>query len=629
MENIIPEVGTISTPNEKPPDDEPVRRKPPIIEAILSELGFGWFQVRMIVILGVAHSTDTMETIIQAILGPSLRCDWRLSADYIALLTSLVFLGSCIGAVPLGYAADVFGRRSVCLLSCLVLMYLSWLCAISPTFAWIASLRFISGLFIGGVLTAGSSLISETMPSKFQAPGQLITNNFEALIGVLTAGIGLGCLEGGLNWRIFVFFTTAPLALCAIFLVFFTPESPVYLYCKKQNIEAAEVLDKIAVANGRISKDAIKNFSFLGRILEADETEDFRISKIGIKEVYTLLIRRRPWLLPLLLILNFAWGFIIYGGTTILPVELATGPRTCLQNLGTLNVTILQPIQQTPGGAPFECCKPLPSGGLLSLPLAYSLVALFKQKLPIAQMVAFLITAILLFIQGSLKLDGDSASLFIPICTEEHELLAGDRSFCMPASIHNIFFFAARGVAAAGNGLIGIYSSNIYQARVRSLATGLCAAAFRLGILAAPYVGQVLLQDRSTLEAIMTFVGIAIVGAIGSLLLPKLRVMHTASNSSSTGTRRNLPPLRSLFHTPSAADFSGNLPRSSRIPSSTKPATNAPITVDLSMDPGVSVIGHTYQELRRREQDARRPGNGELVIHEDFVPRNAKFEVDA
>lgn len=103
------------------------------------------------------------------------------------------------------------------------------------------------------------------------------------------------------------------------------------------------------------------------------------------------------------------------------------------------------------------------------------------------------------------------------------------KSFCMPALAYNIIFFVTRGVASAGNGLIGIYSSNIYQARVRSLASGLCAAAFRLGILTAPYVGQVLLQNRSTLVAILTFAAVAIAGAIGSLLLPKLRVLHTVS----------------------------------------------------------------------------------------------------
>lgn len=332
--------------------EEPVfHRKPPIVETILHELGFGRYQARMILILGVAHATDTMETIIQAIVGPSLRCYWRLSPDYVALLTTLVFLGSCIGAVPLGYASDVYGRRSMCLLSCMVLMYLSWMCSIAPTYTWIAALRFLSGLFIGGVLTSGSALLSETMPSNWQATGQLITNNFEALVGVITAAIGLGCLKAGLNWRFFVFFTTAPLALCVIGLTFFTRESPVFLYCKKKTIGAAQVLDEIAITNklmpkqqpARVVDDIGEevnsdihwtsgySFSFIGRLKDVDEAEDFRVSKVGAKEVYTLLVRRLPCLLPLLLILNFLWGFILYGGTTILPVELAATPRTCLQ----------------------------------------------------------------------------------------------------------------------------------------------------------------------------------------------------------------------------------------------------------------------------------------------------------
>uniref|UniRef100_A0A0R3THZ7 Aa_trans domain-containing protein n=1 Tax=Rodentolepis nana TaxID=102285 RepID=A0A0R3THZ7_RODNA len=72
----------------------------------------------------------------------------------------------------------------------------------------------------------------------------------------------------------------------------------------------------------------------------------------------------------------------------------------------------LQPTEQTSSGAVFECCKPLrqegyksllisASGGILSLPLAYSLVAIFKQNLPVAQLVTFLITGVLLFIQVS------------------------------------------------------------------------------------------------------------------------------------------------------------------------------------------------------------------------------------
>ena len=97
----------------------------------------------------------------------------------------------------------------------------------------------------------------------------------------------------------------------------------------------------------------------------------------------------------------------------------------------------------------------------------------------------------------------------------------------MPSTISNVLFFITRAVSAAGNGLTGIYASNVFQTRVRSLASGLCAAAFRLGILTAPYVGQILLQDRSEQIAILTFALVGVGGALGSLALPKTRARYT------------------------------------------------------------------------------------------------------
>lgn len=104
----------------------------------------------------------------------------------------------------------------------------------------------------------------------------------------------------------------------------------------------------------------------------------------------------------------------------------------------------------------------------------------------------------------------------------------------MPATVSNVLFFITRGVSAAGNGLTGIYASNVFQTRVRSLASGLCAAAYRLGILTAPYVGQILLQDRSALLAILTFALVAVAGALGSLILPKTRAPYSVRKYSPT-----------------------------------------------------------------------------------------------
>ncbi len=93
----------------------------------------------------------------------------------------------------------------------------------------------------------------------------------------------------------------------------------------------------------------------------------------------------------------------------------------------------------------------------------------------------------------------------------------------MPATVMNIIFFGIRAVAAAGCGITGIYASSVFQARVRSLTSGLCATAFRLGILTAPYLGQVFLQQQSALVAILLFALAAIIGGAFSIFLPKLR----------------------------------------------------------------------------------------------------------
>ncbi|VDD84056.1 unnamed protein product [Mesocestoides corti] len=93
----------------------------------------------------------------------------------------------------------------------------------------------------------------------------------------------------------------------------------------------------------------------------------------------------------------------------------------------------------------------------------------------------------------------------------------------MPPTAANAVFFAIRAAAAAGCGITGLYTSNVYQSRVRSLATGLCAAAFRLGILAAPYLGQVFLQQRSALAAILLFALTALFGAAFAVCLPRVR----------------------------------------------------------------------------------------------------------
>ncbi|VDP96844.1 unnamed protein product [Trichobilharzia regenti] len=161
--------------------------KGPMQHKLLDQLGFGWYQVRVIIIVGMPQATDTMETLIQAILGPTLRCEWNMSSDYVALLTTLVFLGICIGSPPIGYLSDRLGRKDLNVVCFLALIHMTWLYAISPTYTWLATLRSISGLYIGGLLTAGCSMISEVYWST------TCLFVFDSFIALYVTGIGLGC----------------------------------------------------------------------------------------------------------------------------------------------------------------------------------------------------------------------------------------------------------------------------------------------------------------------------------------------------------------------------------------------------------------------------------------------------
>ncbi|XP_018654875.1 putative sugar transporter [Schistosoma mansoni] len=358
------------------------------VQTVLDQLGFGWYQVRVIIIIGTAQATDTMETLIQAILGPTLRCEWNMSSDYVALLTTLVFLGICIGSPPIGYLSDRLGRKDLNILCCLALIYMTWLCAISPTYMWLAVLRFISGLYIGGLLTAGCSMISEVLPESYQPTGQLLVCFFDSFIALYVTGVGLGCSTSKLSWRFFILFTTAPLILCALGLTYCIQESPVILAQWGNYEESAKVLDKIAKCNDRIPN-----------IIDKENTYSSK---------------------------------------------------------------------------------------------HYSL------------------------------------SNYLSI------------AFCMPSNLLRFFFFATRAVASAGNNATAIYITGLYAPRIRSFVFGVMSTCFRIGVLTAPYLGQVFLQRVSALGAVLIFSAIALIGFVFSIFLPHAGDKHFTSTTISKGVFRRI-----------------------------------------------------------------------------------------
>ena len=71
------------------------------------------------------------------VLGPILRCEWRLNSSEEALLTTIFFLGIVVSSPIVTKMADMYGRKVFLIFTCVWGFYFGSLSGFSPNFAWI------------------------------------------------------------------------------------------------------------------------------------------------------------------------------------------------------------------------------------------------------------------------------------------------------------------------------------------------------------------------------------------------------------------------------------------------------------------------------------------------------------
>ncbi|OON15623.1 hypothetical protein X801_08570 [Opisthorchis viverrini] len=115
-------------------------------------------------------------------------------------------------------------------------------------------------------------------------------------------------------------------------------------------------------------------------------------------------------------------------------------------------------------------------------------------------------------------------------------------AFCLPSSVMRILFLITRAVASAGYNSTTIYLTGLYSPQIRSLAYGVMSTFYRIGVLTAPYLGQVFLHRVSALGAVLIFSSLAILGFVWSLFLP-----HADSVRPRGAPRKSRRIFRNIF----------------------------------------------------------------------------------
>jgi putative MFS transporter len=121
---------------------------------------------RLAVVVGIGTFFDLYDIFLGGVLAAVLAEEWGLGTNGKALVIASGFAGMFVGAIAFGSLADRFGRRRMFLINLFVYSGFSLLAAASPSLAWLAVLRFLGGLGLGGELTLADTYLSELLPAR-------------------------------------------------------------------------------------------------------------------------------------------------------------------------------------------------------------------------------------------------------------------------------------------------------------------------------------------------------------------------------------------------------------------------------------------------------------------------------
>jgi AAHS family 4-hydroxybenzoate transporter-like MFS transporter len=207
------------------------------ITEIIDRRRLGAFQKRVALLCAIVAAMEGFNTQSVGFIAPALAQVFHLTPADLGLFFSLGLFGLMLGAIFVAPLADRFGRRPL-LLACVPLLGLcSLLAAASPSVSVLDSLRFLTGLAIGGALPNTIALTSEYSPHRRRS--LLVAVMFTGfIIGSITAGLSAARLVPAFGWQsIFILGGVLPLALTPVLYVAL-PESIRFLAQHRASPEA-------------------------------------------------------------------------------------------------------------------------------------------------------------------------------------------------------------------------------------------------------------------------------------------------------------------------------------------------------------------------------------------------------
>ncbi|GMR56118.1 hypothetical protein PMAYCL1PPCAC_26313, partial [Pristionchus mayeri] len=449
------------------------KRRFSVHDAIESS-GFSKFQFILCAIGGLSWLATAAEVMLLAIIMPSLKCEWRLTAVQQASCTTTVFLGWMISSPIWGRVCDTHGRRKGLMASSLFGVAAGILAALAPSFNVYICGRFGVGISVGG-LAQSVTFTSEFLPEASKARWLIFLKSFFALGTALLAVLAIVILPN-LGWRYLA--ASAVLPMAAFFVCcWWLPESVRFDVAQGNMAAARATLDRIADFNGR----PLPPGEFMSETKETSKS---------MCDLFKPSHRRTTLLLWIIWVLT---GLLYYGIAIYTTLLYSTPQDTCSSS-----VDISEEISTKIEGE--VECRQLTTENYIDI--------LFTTM---SEVPGYLVTMYAVDIIGRKASFAAGFAIFSACCA----LL----TFCLPRFIMIATLFVGRSAIAGAFQIAYVYSTEVYPTSLRAQGLGAGGGWGRFGSMITPMSTRMLYVKDPIFPLIMFIVGGGL-GAILSILLP-------------------------------------------------------------------------------------------------------------
>ncbi|RDA92797.1 hypothetical protein CP533_0778, partial [Ophiocordyceps camponoti-saundersi (nom. inval.)] len=283
-----------------------------LINRAIREIGMGWYQWQLFIVVGFGWASDNLWPVVTALIFTPITQEFRPERP--PLFTLAQNIGLLAGAAFWGFGCDVFGRKLGFNLTLGLTAFWGLVAASAPSFAAIGFFACMWSFGVGGNLPVDSAVFLEFLPQTHQYLLTVLSIDW-ALAQVIANLIAWPLLtnftcpqdeaqscskRNNMGWRYFTL-TMGGLTLLMFLIrfVFFTIyESPKYLVGKGRDADAIRVVHEVARRNGtsvNLALDDLKACEPDGYVAQTDASAAVKryMEKVDTKHVKALFAGRR------------------------------------------------------------------------------------------------------------------------------------------------------------------------------------------------------------------------------------------------------------------------------------------------------------------------------------------------